>query len=206
MDTSVSYFSVEGFPGRYFTCTRYGSLSEAACARNFHEAPEAVRRGRLEACIACAIGRHHAGQGDVPASTKGNPAPNVCVRCRRSGRSASARSIGRMRLVRTRTLCVSCYNREREVRIGANAKGAPPRKWAGLFHARIGLVRVGRVHPITSTTLVLDRSETMLTLLRLARNEQTDRNEPLAFCWLAAPTTHLLSVNINSTTSQTSTT
>ncbi|WP_423200787.1 hypothetical protein [Cupriavidus sp. H19C3] len=40
------------------------------------------------------------------------------------------RLIGRLRLVRAHTICVSCYNREREVVRGVNAKGATPKKWA----------------------------------------------------------------------------
>jgi hypothetical protein len=42
-------------------------------------------------------------------------------------------------VTRCRPICPSCYNRARELRIGRNSKGRPPRKLR-LVPARIGLV------------------------------------------------------------------
>jgi hypothetical protein len=54
------------------------------------------------------------------------------------------RLIGRIRLLREHTICVSCYNREREIRIGANAKGGRPKAWAGkLFETYLVCVEAG---------------------------------------------------------------
>ncbi|MGF6641828.1 hypothetical protein [Paraburkholderia sp. MM6662-R1] len=170
----VRYFRQEGVPGRYFECEAYGTMCVAACARNFTAAPQLAKLGRLQRCIDCATGRRHAG---LPAvGSPGVPAASAvvyraaCVRCRRDGQQAGTRLVGRFRLVRGRTLCVSCYNREREVLHGANAKGAPPKKWRGLFCTRASYLVPGRPgrrsvvvaypHP------VVDRVELALTLMR----------------------------------------
>ncbi|WP_165089494.1 MULTISPECIES: hypothetical protein [unclassified Caballeronia] len=59
-----------------------------------------------------------------------------CIRCERDG-STATRYIGRFRLVRDFTLCINCFNRQREVERGANSKGAKPVKWAHLQQATI---------------------------------------------------------------------
>jgi hypothetical protein len=64
-------------------------------------------------------------------------APLACVRCGRNGTTAATRLLGRFRLVRSHTLSVSCYNPERELLPGKNAKGAPPVKWNGLRGAHV---------------------------------------------------------------------
>ena len=90
-----------------------------------------------------------------------------CLRCRRSGRESASRLIGRMRLIRQHTICVSCYNREREVLRGRNAKGAPPRKWAGLYFTHISYVKAGQPRRCERLAVpVLDRIEAALLMLR----------------------------------------
>jgi hypothetical protein len=165
----VTYFESEGVPGQYFACSHYGTMSTTACARNFTEAPQSIKRGRLQHCLGCSIGRKHAGGDDRP-----EPAPAAssivyriaCVRCRRDGRTSGSRLIGRLRLVRRGSICVSCFNREREVIFGANAKGARPKKWANLFLSRVTYVSPSRavceVHPDP----IVDRIELALTMIR----------------------------------------
>jgi hypothetical protein len=75
---------------------------------------------RFEKCRDCRIGAAHAGERHIHRSAIFDMA--ICPRCRRGG----ARMIGGR-------LCVSCYNREREFKIGKNAKGTRP-----------GLVLTGR--------------------------------------------------------------
>lgn len=169
----VVYFDVPDVPGRYFACARYGTMSDASCAKNYEAAPQAVRSGRLDGCLGCKIGaRHAAGAGGdgVAAEAVVAAAPPqcgaICVRCRRSGRDAGSRLVGRMRLVRGHTICVSCYNREREVVHGANAKGAAPRKWRGLFRARVVYVNGTDVVRNRMPSPVADHLEVALTLLR----------------------------------------
>lgn len=98
------------------------------------------------ACVGCPTGRQHA-QALSPAhatsdlmrgvSRRETRAPLACVRCGRNGTTAGTRLLGRFRLVRGKTLCVSCYNREREFLHGKNAKGGTPVKWSGLREAHV---------------------------------------------------------------------
>lgn len=98
------------------------------------------------ACVGCPTGRQHA-QAFSPDGATPDPkrvasrwearALVACVRCGRDGTTAGTRLVGRFRLVRSHTLCVSCYNREREFLHGKNAKGAPPVKWNGLREAHV---------------------------------------------------------------------
>lgn len=167
----ATYFEVEGIPGKYFSCARYGTMTPDACAKNFTAAPRAFRlSGRLEGCLNCPIGRAHCGQ---PASPSAAPVAAaepiyyrpVCLRCRRDGKEEGSRLISRLRLVRQQTICVSCFNREREVLLGANAKGAKPKKWQ-LMRPRVAYVRDSRVMREAMATPVVDRAEVALTLLR----------------------------------------
>jgi hypothetical protein len=73
--------------------------------------------------------------------------PITCVRCGRDSRNAT-RHVGKLRLVRDRTICVSCYNREREILAGANAKGGRPTKWMHLQPAVIELEKGGKIRVV----------------------------------------------------------
>ena len=169
----VVYFDVDGMPGTYFTCARYGTMSPGSCARNYTDAPNQVKSGRLAGCVGCPIGRQHAGVDIQSAKAVGDPTTQtyrpVCLRCRRSGRDSTSRLIARMRLIRGHTICVSCYNREREVLHGKNSKGAPPRKWAGLYVTQVSTVRNGQAVARTALKVpVRDRIELALVTLRQA--------------------------------------
>jgi hypothetical protein len=150
----IEYLELPGFPGmKVFRCERLrADLTAASCARNFRESSTL-------SCIGCKIGRGHAtksGTGVSPEkadkraawslTTNGGgctrwdePTALSCVRCERTGRTEGTRLLGRLRLVRDHCLCVSCFNREREIVLGKNAKGARPKKWAGL---RLSIVRI----------------------------------------------------------------
>lgn len=166
----ILYFKVDGYEGDYFKCERYGTMSPASCARNYRAAPDEVRRGRLEACVGCPVGLQHAEPGAKPKVQQKATAfayRQVCVRCRRGGDdAANSRLVGRMRLVRDHTTCVSCYNREREVLQGKNAKGAKPKKWRNLFYVQIASVAGGCLTIEKFDHPVRDRIEAMLTILR----------------------------------------
>jgi len=167
---AVIYFAVDGFDGKFFTCARYGTMSPGSCSKNFAAAPEAARRGtRLEACIGCDVGQHHTDPVALPKPVPAHQSfayRQICVRCRHSGDDDESRLIGRMRLVRGQTMCVSCYNREREVLKGKNAKGARPKKWRHLFYVRIASVENGAMRIEQFDHPVRDRLEAMLTILR----------------------------------------
>lgn len=143
-------------------------MTAGSCAKNFAAAPEAAKSGRLQGCIDCPVGAAHSG---VPPTTKPAPAPltyrSACLRCRRSGQEATSRLLGRMRLVRGHSICVSCYNREREVLQGANAKGAKPKKWSGLRILDAVYLKGGIAVRDRLAVPVLDPLEAMLTVLRV---------------------------------------
>ena len=111
----VLYQTLPEAPGRYFRCDRYGLMNTDACTRNFAVAPGLAATGRLSGCIACPAGAMHS------IFTPPEPASEsvgVCIRCRRDpldGSQYRSTRTGRLRMVRGGLLCVSCFNREREV-------------------------------------------------------------------------------------------
>lgn len=142
---AVEYFSVELAPSlKMFRCEAMrATLSTSACAANWkaaHAQQEPVKLApgqqpreshalageRLWKCKTCPIGALHAGQEHASLSSlKGSL---ICGRCHR----------GAMRLVGAH-LCVSCWNRERELIVGRNGKGRAPVKLVDI-HARQLLV------------------------------------------------------------------
>jgi hypothetical protein len=149
----IEYVELPNFPGmKVFRCERLrADLTAASCARNFRESSTL-------SCVGCNIGRGHATRSGTGVSSEkagkrtawsltngggvarwDEPVALSCVRCERTGRTEGTRLLGRLRLVRDHCLCVSCFNREREIVLGKNAKGARPKKWAGL---RLSIVRI----------------------------------------------------------------
>jgi hypothetical protein len=169
-DKSLQYVTLEGVPGKYFTCpSGYGLLSVASCVRNFTEAPEQARAGRLQKCIGCSAGACHAGVERVQEAPKAQQSLQyrpVCCRCRRDGTTQGTRLIGKLRLVRAHSICVSCFNREKEVIAGRNSKGAKPKKWGGLFYTRAAFVADGKAIVVDLPDPVIDRIEVALTMIR----------------------------------------
>ena len=96
------------------------TLSRPGCARLWLSAngnPENRPKpweGR-SACIVCPVGAANAGRVQSPVAGAVDALRLICPRCERLAQ----------RLIHKR-LCISCYNREREVRIGRNAKGGRP--------------------------------------------------------------------------------
>ena len=113
----VSYFTHEGAgEKRFFACVPMrATMSQGGCGARWREAQATgVTAGdRWAACRGCTIGAAHAGERAVHYSA--HYGASVCPRC---GKHAG-RMIGGTR-------CVSCYNRERELATGRNARGNPP--------------------------------------------------------------------------------
>ncbi|MFM0060984.1 hypothetical protein PQR64_35760 [Paraburkholderia phytofirmans] len=109
-----------------FTCDRLSCvLTKEACAANYTRANAPI------SCKGCPIGSAHANgqhyRNETDRHTRAEAARALaCIRCEKSAHT-NKRLIGRMRLVRSATLCVSCFNRQRECEKGANSKGAMPR-------------------------------------------------------------------------------
>ena len=108
--------------------------------------------GAHHACRLCPVGAVHA--GEVAASMSPLKGTLTCARCHRT----ASRLIGAM-------VCVSCYNRAREVLIGRNAKGTAPVK-----HCPMEVRRIRYRHGDEVRTLRLrhtvDADELMVAVLR----------------------------------------
>lgn len=101
----VQYMTIAGAPGRYFECKPFrATLSTDRCA--------SMWKAKREQCLYCPIGAAHAG---APGRMK-TVGKCTCSRCHTE--SSRLMSSG---------ICVSCYNRQREVAAGRNGKGVPPR-------------------------------------------------------------------------------
>ena len=92
------------------------SLSPAACSDNY------LNRKCL-ACADCTIGAVHSGKA-VAAQPDAAHRSGECVRCLAQ---TTRRQVGAV-------LCMSCYNREREILRERNGKGAYPRHIAAHLH------------------------------------------------------------------------
>lgn len=96
-----------------FTCPRHTGglrLTTLACAANWRKHKDATADGRFHPCHACPIGAVNAGE---PA-----PGPRDTSNCCYCGRPAR-------RLI-CKSLCVSCFNRVREVITGRWRRQLPP--------------------------------------------------------------------------------
>jgi hypothetical protein len=101
---------------KMFRCEPYrATLSMKGCATRWREAQTATGEAadRFAACRGCPIGAPHAGYAPIRYSAKFGTA--ICPRCG----AGTTRMIGNRR-------CVSCYNREREMKAGRNARGNAP--------------------------------------------------------------------------------
>ena len=109
----IAYQTLDGISGRYFEClTMRATLTPRACALNF-AASTVLGEGRYASCHRCKIGRARAGE------KAGSESVDVGWRCCRCGPSGQSRIIGG-------TLCVSCYNRTREVISLRDGRGSIP--------------------------------------------------------------------------------
>lgn len=144
------YFEIPELPGRkYFECTRCsGNFSVQSCAKMWRMANSKRRIEAHGQCRGCQIGAMHAGEGDGQWSKIYGL--DLCARCLRVG----------MRLIHG-DLCVSCWNREREVIVGCNARGRIPMNHPPIAHRRITVVTDGkqitvdRPHSVTVTELII---------------------------------------------------
>ncbi len=122
----VAYSVIAAAPGlEFFTCERLrASMSVKGCGTRWTEAQggEGGRYGNsvfearaslTNTCRSCPIGAAHAGADHVHHSKLYGA--SICPACR----TGATRMIGNK-------VCVSCYNRRRELRAGKNARGNAP--------------------------------------------------------------------------------
>jgi hypothetical protein len=113
-----SYSTMESAPGlKFFRCERLSAtMSTKGCSSRWREGQviQGEAAARFEVCRSCPLGASHAGKTHVPHSRFFGA--EICPRCRKG----ATRIIGGTR-------CILCYNREREMRIGRNARGNAPK-------------------------------------------------------------------------------
>ncbi len=154
---SVEYVEIPQLPGRpHFRCDRQSATISVDACRSMWTAGNAAGSERCTACKGCSIGALHAGQ--QLANLSPLYGARICARCHR----------GATRLIEGH-LCISCYNRQRELRVGRNAKGVAPIKAAASL-ARRGLDYVrGTAWARLDLPLAADRIELMVAVLRDSR-------------------------------------
>lgn len=147
------YFTMDLVPGKaFFRCDRMrATLSTEACSGMWKRADE-LDDGSHNACRLCPVGAVHA--GEVAASMSPLKGTLTCARCHRTA----------ARLIRA-MVCVSCYNRQREVLIGRNAKGTTPVKLQALEQRRARYLHGGDVRTIRLRHTV-DTDELIVAVLR----------------------------------------
>lgn len=142
---SIAYFSMPGAPGNYFTCsTMKATLAQHRCASMYREAKAIKSREArpIEKCIGCDIGAHHAGEAP-PSKLALVIGGMTCARCHQPS----------SRLVCS-GICVSCFNRQLEIKKGRNAKGAPPRPIDRFWDDEPPDTKVLVLHDVTMTIRV----------------------------------------------------
>jgi hypothetical protein len=161
----TDYRPTPGLPSiPFFNCARlHASLTVTSCAERWRQAAN-PHAERYTACRACPLGAAHSGIANASLSPLRGTL--VCSRCHR----------GQMRLIRA-NLCVSCYNREREVMMGRNARGMVPTKLARLDPRSVCYSSNGRV-TIARTERTAGATELLVATLR-------DAAYQVAFGWRA---------------------
>lgn len=140
----VPYFSVDYAPGRYFNCEKQRStLSETSCATQYKRHQNNCSGS---VCTGCPIGAMHAGEKIVYGLPE-----KMCVRCGRTYQ----------RLIHS-LLCVSCYNRQRELTIGKNAKGKFPVNARALYPVNVHVAQEEEIQ----VYLVADIAEAAMAQIR----------------------------------------
>jgi len=129
---------MDGYPHiEVFRCgPLQACLQKSACKSNFLS-------HKSVSCKSCPVGMIHAGVESARTAIEvmNDGGVNIyertaaknslsCIRCLKSA-ATNMRLIAGMRLIRG-CICVSCFNREREVISGRNSKNARPVKWACL--------------------------------------------------------------------------
>lgn len=170
----IEYFEMADLlPGvRHFMCTKLKStLSVESCADRYRKAnADAPESDRYFTCRNCPIGAAHGGH--TAPNTHKFRGMTICGRCHRG----STRLIGRH-------LCISCYNRSRELVLGRNAKGTAPVNLASLEQRSI-TYRAGDVVKTRVLDKTLDMEELVIAVFRDEANMVTFGFKNTAMDWL----------------------
>jgi len=149
-----------------FRCVRRSmTLTVGGCSRLWQSAQDKKPdpwEGR-HACRSCTLGARHAGKAPTNA-VAADAWAMICDRCTRH----ADRMIGGR-------LCVSCWNRAREARVGFNRKGGRPQLLDRLRTQRVTVTESGAARVVEEAN-VLGAAEIMIHIARAAPG-------PVAFGW-----------------------
>lgn len=163
--STLVYRAIPEMPGAaFFDCSRlHAGISTTACTSMWKGANE-ERNERYTACRSCFIGATHAGVSNASRSPISGAL--VCARCAR----------GATRLINGHT-CISCYNRERELIRGRNARGMVPTKLAPLAPRTVFYMANGRAK-LVRRERTTNSAELIIATLR-------DALHTVTFAWRA---------------------
>lgn len=149
----IEYFEIPELPGRkFFACTRLrAKLQVTACEERWKRANDKPPGEIYDPCKNCQLGARHAGVDNASLSPLCGMA--ICARCHR----------GTTRLV-NKHLCISCYNREREVRVGRNSRGTKPVKHPPIAKIKTRVKAGGEIVNVERQAVGMD--EVVVALLR----------------------------------------
>ncbi len=165
LSDQINYETIPGARGEYFFCEKLSvKLSVESCIQShkISRTEEAIHVGRRFHCRNCQTGMIHADEKRPDRCT----GSMVCPRCRRWSRRLAC------------GVCLSCYNRERELRIGVNAKGRPPVRLRQLHDIKLVVQRGDSI--VTQSYRALDQHEALLRELRQNSGEITFGRAALA--------------------------
>ena len=146
----IEYFILPELPDKpcFYCARRNATLQVATCAAQWKQANSRARSECSHQCQTCPVGAQHAGEGDVTMShLRGK---EICARCFRVG----------LRLI-AGDICVSCWNRQREVFIGTNARGKKPTNHPPITSYRAGMMcgnkvtLIKRAHATSNEELIV---------------------------------------------------
>lgn len=140
-------------PGRpMFRCDRMSATMQVTSCASMWERSNLGPIPKTDRCRGCELGAVHAGQSVPDASAIRGLA--ICPRCAATDK----------RLIKG-LLCVSCYNREREVLIGRNAKGKRPERHPPVAPRAVAFVCQGEAR-VLKRECTVSSEELVVELLR----------------------------------------
>lgn len=162
----VGYTEVHGL--RMFRCeAQAATLTTTSCISNYRAAKknlEIAMRPHLHHCVGCPVGACHAGEKprERPITRQHG---KVCPRCRRKS----------ARYVPSAALCVSCWNRSREIAKGKNRHGNPPIELLQRAPVPHSVIFAHEGRRVRFDRLAVDQTEMLLAAVFLAKSPESIR-------------------------------
>lgn len=173
------YFQYDGVPGDYFNCPTGCTISVERCRQTYQKAKglKASDVSRWSACIGCNIGMLHCGESSSPKSVK---AKHICCRCHEFAYRLLSSGV-----------CVSCANRQAEIRKGRNRRDGVPVAYEtfwGIPKSHYGKCKTVKLHDITLMVrenghVYQETIKDSSTVLEAVMRETRKKKVQLDFSW-----------------------